>query len=185
MGTPVPSTASKPATPARADGTQAPTYAAAAAAATAPAISTGPKKPLFARHPKAEKPARLLARLPTNYLARKASPIAILQKLRAELAEPLATNIKTVQYIPTGMAITAHSIQGMETLLSNKAKISAILTGARIKKEERWVTCIVPDLPPEYPAYEGGTQVLTAEQAAEEFEFSTKAKPLQSRWARA
>jgi hypothetical protein len=58
------------------------------------------------------------------------------------------------------VAITAHSMQGMEALLSKSSKISAILTGAQVEKEEHWVTCIVPNLPPEYPAYEGGTQVL-------------------------
>jgi FtsZ-binding cell division protein ZapB len=88
------------------------TYAAAAAApASASALPTGPKRPLFARHPKAERPARLLARLPTDHLARKASPIATLQKLRAELPDPLAAAVKTVQLIPTGVAITAHGNQ--------------------------------------------------------------------------
>jgi hypothetical protein len=63
------STVSKSAMPARAEGPQAPTYAAIAAAATTPATTTGPKKPLFARHPKSERPAQLLARLPPDHLA--------------------------------------------------------------------------------------------------------------------
>ncbi|KAL1952607.1 hypothetical protein VTO42DRAFT_4687 [Malbranchea cinnamomea] len=111
-------------------------------------------------------------------------PLPKKQKLRAELVELLAATIKTVQHIPTGIAITAHSIQDMETLLARKAEISAVLTGAKLEKEEHWVICIIPDLTPEYSSYVGGTQKLTAKQAAEEFELQTKLKPLQSRWAR-
>jgi hypothetical protein len=48
------------------------------------------------RYPKAEKLARLLARLPPDHLACKASPIAILQKLRTKLPEPLAAAVKIV-----------------------------------------------------------------------------------------
>ncbi|KAL1953586.1 hypothetical protein VTO42DRAFT_2566 [Malbranchea cinnamomea] len=36
----------------------------------------------------------------------------------------------------------------------------------------------------QHESYVGGTQKLTAEQAAKEFELQTKLKPLQSRWAR-
>jgi hypothetical protein len=75
-------------------------------------------------------------------------------------------------------------MQGMETLLARKAEISSILTGAQVEKEEHWVTCLVPGLPSEYPDYFEGTKALTAAQVAEEFEFQTKIKPLQSRWAR-
>ncbi|KAL1953294.1 hypothetical protein VTO42DRAFT_3039 [Malbranchea cinnamomea] len=65
------------------------------------------------------------------------------------------------------VAITAHNPQG-----------------AQVKKEEHWIIYIVPDLPSEYPAYDGGTEVLTTEQAAAEFELQTKVKPLRSRWAK-
>ncbi|OJD09440.1 hypothetical protein ACJ73_10313, partial [Blastomyces percursus] len=160
------------------------TYAEAAATPTA-VPTTVPKSPLPTRHLKAEKPARILARLPTDHIARRASPIATLQKLRRELTEPLAAAIKGVQNIPTGIAITASSLQGMEALLAKKDEISAILTSAQVEKEERWVTCIVPGLQPEYQDYEGRTQTLTGKQAAEEFTRITGVIPQLCRWNRA
>ncbi|ODH13507.1 hypothetical protein ACO22_07186 [Paracoccidioides brasiliensis] len=64
-------------------------------------------------HSKAVKPARILARLPADHPARKASPIAILEKLRTELAEPLAAAIKKVQHNPTRITIAAHNPQSV------------------------------------------------------------------------
>ncbi|OJD23163.1 hypothetical protein ACJ73_05488 [Blastomyces percursus] len=147
--------------------------------------TTVPKSPLSTRHLKAEKPTRILARLPTDHIAWRASPIDTLQKLRRELTEPLAAAIKGVQNIPTGIAITVSSLQGMEALLAKKDEISAILTSAQVEKEERWVTCIVPGLQPEYQDYEGRTQTLTAKQAAEEFTRITGVTPQLCRWNRA
>ncbi|KGY15516.1 hypothetical protein PABG_11507 [Paracoccidioides brasiliensis Pb03] len=66
-------------------------------------------------HSKAVKPARILARLPADHPARKASPIAILEKLRTELAEPLAAAIKKVQHNPTRITIAAHNPQKTTT----------------------------------------------------------------------
>ncbi|OJD09428.1 hypothetical protein ACJ73_10324, partial [Blastomyces percursus] len=160
------------------------TYAGVASS-PAPTVPVATKRPPVARGGKVERPARILARLPANHLARKASPIATLQKLRAELAEPLAAAIKGVQHIPTGIAITAHSAQGMEALLEKKDEISAVLTNAQMEKEERWAICIVPGMQPEYRDYCGGTQTLAAEEAAGEFARLTGATPHQSHWARA
>ncbi|KAL1954488.1 hypothetical protein VTO42DRAFT_1130 [Malbranchea cinnamomea] len=109
---------------------------------------------MFTRHSKTKKPVRLLTHLPLDHLAQKASPITTLQKLRAELVESLATAIKAVQHIPTGVAITVYNSQD-----------------AQIEKEKHWITCIIPDLPSEYLAYDGGTEVLTTEQAVAEFEL--------------
>ncbi|KGM92678.1 uncharacterized protein PADG_11134 [Paracoccidioides brasiliensis Pb18] len=67
-------------------------------------------------HSKAVKPARILARLPADHPARKASPIAILEKLRTELAEPLAAAIKKVQHNPTRITIAAHNPQSYSQL---------------------------------------------------------------------
>ncbi|OJD20302.1 hypothetical protein ACJ73_08366 [Blastomyces percursus] len=64
----------------------------------------------------------------------------------------------------------------MHALLAKKDEISAILTSAQVEEEERWVTCIVPGLQPEYQDYEGRTQTLTAKQAAEEFTRITGAR---------
>ncbi|OJD24518.1 hypothetical protein ACJ73_04126 [Blastomyces percursus] len=77
------------------------------------------------------------------------------------------------------------SHQGMEALLAKKDEISAILTSAQVEKEERWVTCIVPGLQPEYQDYEGRTQTLTAKQASEEFTRITGVTPQLCRWNRA
>ncbi|OJD27483.1 hypothetical protein ACJ73_01122 [Blastomyces percursus] len=148
------------------------TYAGVAAASVS-ASAPASKKPLRPSQPKVGRPARILARLPSDHVARK-----------SRTCRTLAATIKGVQHIPTGLAITAHNTQGIEALLGKSTEISAILTGAQIEKEERWLVCIIPDLPPEYPDYEGRTQVLSAEQAAEEFELQTEIKPLQSRWAR-
>ncbi|OJD09867.1 hypothetical protein ACJ73_10044 [Blastomyces percursus] len=159
------------------------TYAEAAATPTS-VPTTVSKSPLSTRHFKAEKPARILARLATDHIVRRASPIATLQKLRRELTEPLAA-IKGVQNIPTGIAITVSSLQGVEALLAKKDEISTILTSAQVEKEERWVTCMVPGLQPEYQDYEGRTQTLTAKQAAEEFARITGVTPQLCRWNRA
>ncbi|OJD20323.1 hypothetical protein ACJ73_08345 [Blastomyces percursus] len=160
------------------------TYAEAAATPTS-VQTTVPKSPLSTRHLKTEKPARILARLPTDHIARRASPIATLQKLRRELTEPLAAAIKGVQNILTGIAIAVSSLQGMEALLAKKYEISAILTSTQVEKEERWVTCIIPGLQPEYQVYEGRTQTVTAKQAAEESTRITGVTPQLCRWNRA
>ncbi|OJD10503.1 hypothetical protein ACJ73_09773 [Blastomyces percursus] len=164
------------------------TYASAAAATinapTPIAASTGHRRPIPARYSKPAKLPRLFARLPTDHIARKASPIATLQRLRTELPEPASSMIKTVQKIPTGVAISALNMQGLESLLSLKDEISAILTNAQIEREEQWVTCIIPDLTTSYSDYTGETHTFSVEQVTKEFELQTKVKPMQWRWAR-
>ncbi|KAL1952677.1 hypothetical protein VTO42DRAFT_4461 [Malbranchea cinnamomea] len=129
---------------------------------------------MFVRYFKIERAVHLLTHLLPDYLTRKASPITTLQKLRAELDKSLVTIIKAVQYIPTRVTITVHNSKGIEALLANETEITAIFIDVQVKKEEHWITCIVPDLPSEYPAYDGETGVFTVEQAAAEFELQTK-----------
>ncbi|KGM91430.1 uncharacterized protein PADG_12484 [Paracoccidioides brasiliensis Pb18] len=94
------------------------------------------QKPLLKNNLREEKTLQILACLPSDHLAHKASSIATLRKLKTELLRSLTAVITAVQVISSGIVIISRSLQDMKTLLAQKNVLAATLINAQIEKKE-------------------------------------------------
>ena len=127
--------------------------------------------------------ARVFIRLPQEHKARTASPYATLQKLRAELPAEVSAGIKGIQAVPSGLAITLKDDGDSFAYPTVKDRVSKILDGAKVEKEEKWAVYVIPDAPRSYKDYTGDTQQISEQQISTEFKLQTSIQPMKLHWA--
>lgn len=76
---------------------------------------------------RAEKPPRLFLRLPQDHPARRASPYASLETLRAHLDETSAAALKEVRQVPSGLAIQPKDGIGAQLLIERKDLLERVI----------------------------------------------------------
>ena len=146
----------------------------------ASALASGTESPPLRRSPP---PAnRLFARLAPDHPARAASPYATLEKLKRDLPANVSAEIKSIQAVPTGLAITPKV--GAVLLPGAGGLISAALDGAEVAKEQKWAMYVVPRAPRSYADYEGARKPISEQRALEEFKEQTGMIPLKFYWAK-
>ena len=129
-------------------------------------------------------PTRIFIRLPPEHKARTANPYATLQKLRAEIPADVSKGIRSVQPVPSGLAVTLDVNASTIDNLDAKGKIANIFEGADVELEQKWVVFIILEAPRSFRDYDGNWQQITEQQAKEEFRLQTGIPLLKFYWAK-
>lgn len=127
---------------------------------------------------KLEKPHRLFLRIPEDHPARQASPHAVTEILRANLAPAYTSAIKEIQHVPSGLAIWPRDNLGGQLLLEGKELLEKAIQGSQAELEQRWAIYILPGVPTEYTGYDGSPVTISEHMALAEFKIQTNIQPL-------
>ena len=153
------------------------TYATAARTPPDPPTITPNIRPKR-KQEKPEKPHRLFLRIPEDHPARQASPHAVTEILRANLAPAYTSAIKEIQHVPSGLAIWPRNNLGGQLLLEGKGLLEKTIQGSHAELEQKWAIYILPGVPTEYTGYDGSPVEISEHLALSEFKIQTNIQPL-------
>ena len=123
------------------------------------------------------KPPRIFLRLPADHQARTASPHATLALLRQLPDLQIASGIKEVQRVPSGLALHSLGLAETAQIFSRKSTIESAIPGATAEIEQEWEAYAIPNVPWNYRTYTGELSPIDGDSVKEEFTRQTGLQP--------
>lgn len=139
--------------------------------------SPAPAKQQASSPPPSRKPPRIFLRLPSNHPARTASPHASLARLRQLPIPQIASGIKEVQRVPSGLALLPQNHNEAARAITQSSSLEQAIPGAKAELEQEWAVYALPNVPRDYTDYEGQKIPISEQSAKDELTFQTGLKP--------